>query len=163
MMKISLIILLGIILLGCNSKEKSVNDLEKAFTDLKEDEYWGIYSKYYNFEFYGHYIKFMSDGTYKYYKWDRYGNKHEKDTTEIKLWKVTEDSIFYFNYRFQFKVVLINDGAILVSSGDKETSFMFIKESEKHLRKLDWQLDSDSLKLENPIPYEKWLEIMGEK
>src|SRR5690606_26200768 len=105
----------------------------------------------------------MPDGTYKNFKWDRYGKKHEKDTTEIKKWKVTEDSIFYYNYRYQFKVVLVIERAILVSRGDKKVDLMFIKESKKHLRKRDWELHSDSLKLEKPIPYERWLEIMGEK
>lgn len=164
MMKNSLIIILGIILLGCNSKTKSVNDLEKVFTDLKEDEYWGVY--YQNdecFKFRNYYIKFYEEGTYKNFSWYRNGNRTETDTGETKLWKVTEDSIFYYNYRFQFKVVLINEGVIMVSRGDKKVDLMFIKESEKHLRKMDWELHSDSLKLENPIPYEKWLKIMGEK
>lgn len=67
------------------------------------------------------------------------------------------------NFSFQFKVVLVNEGAILVSRGDKKVDLMFIKESEKHLRKMDWELHSDPLKLEKPIPYEKWLKIMGEK
>src|SRR5690554_1844409 len=126
MMRNSLIIILvGVIFFGCNSKEKPVNDLEKVFTDLKEDEYWGIYYNEYLFEFYGHYVKFMPDGTYKNFKWDRYGKKHEKDTTEIKKWKVTEDSIFYYNYRFQFKVVLINERVIMVSRGDKKVDLMF--------------------------------------
>lgn len=70
MMKNSLIIILGVIFFGCNSKEKPVNDLEKVFTDLKEDEYWGVY--YQNdecFKFNGYYRKFFLDGTYKKYKW----------------------------------------------------------------------------------------------
>lgn len=130
-----LLILLIIALAGCNSDKKPSNDLEKIFTDLKEDEYWGVYYQYYSYEFYGHYIKFMPDGTYKNYKWDINDEKHEKDTAEVKKWKVTKDSIFYYNYRFQYKVVLANEDAILVSSGDKKVDLMFIKESEKHLRK----------------------------
>src|SRR5690554_1496147 len=140
MMKNSLIIILGVILLGCNSKEKPINDLEKVFTDLKEDEYWGVY--YQNdecFKFRNYYIKFYEDGTYKNFSWYRNGNRTETDTGETKLWKVTEDSIFYYNYRFQFKVVLINGGVIMVSRGDKKVDLMFIKESEKHLRKMDWE------------------------
>lgn len=160
MRRTSFLIMLVIFFVGCSSKTKPINDLEKVFTDLKEDEYWGVYYNYYSYEFYGHYTKFMTDGTYKNYKWDIYDEKHEKDTTEIKKWKVTKDSIFYYDYRFQYKVVLANEGAILVSSGDKKIDLIFIKESEKHLRKLDWELDSESLNLENPIPYEKWLEIM---
>jgi|SRR5690606_7074363 len=160
--KNSLLLIFSLFLYGCNTEKSDLNDLEKAFTDLKEDEYWGVYRNYDCFEFNGYYRKFYQDGTYKKYKWDRYGKRFEADSVETKLWKVTEDSIFYYNFRFQYKVVLINDGVILVSKGDKKVDLMFIKESEKHLRKVDWQLHSDSLKLENPIPYEKWLEIMNE-
>ncbi|HLV46702.1 MAG TPA: hypothetical protein VKY32_06640 [Flavobacterium sp.] len=162
-MKNGLLIIFSLFLWGCNTDKRDLNDLEKAFTDLKEDEYWGLY--YHNdecFKFRNRYIKFYQDGTYKDFSWYRNGNRIETDSYETKLWKVTEDSIFYYNFRFQYKVVLINDGVILVSKGDKKVDLMFIKESEKHLRKRDWELHSDSLKLENPIPYEKWLEIMNE-
>lgn len=145
-----LFLFLFLFIIGCNSKKNDTNNLQKYFTDLKEDEYWGIYSAYGNFKFTGQYTKFFSNGTYKDYGWDRYGKKYQADTLEIKKWKITEDSIFYYNYRFKYKVVLINEGAILVSAGNKEVSFMFIKENEKNLRKLDWKLHTDSLKLNNP-------------
>lgn len=145
-----LLFFLLLFIIGCNSKTKNSNDLQKHFTNLKEDEYWGIYSAYDNYKFNGQYTKFFSNGTYKDYGWDRYGKKYQADTLEIKKWKITEDSIFYYNYRFKYKVVLINEGAILVSAGNKKVSFMFIKENEKHLRKRDWELHTDSLKLNNP-------------
>ncbi|WKW46809.1 hypothetical protein P3875_01670 [Myroides sp. JBRI-B21084] len=149
-MKNSLIVLIVVLFFSCNSKENQSNDLQNFFTDLKGDEYWGIYSAYHNFKFNGNYVKFYNNGTYKNYKWDKYGRKFEADTIEIKKWSVTKDSILSYNFRFRYKIVLINEGAILISSGGKETTFMFIKESEKHRRKLDWHLHTDSLKLNNP-------------
>lgn len=151
-MKTSLIILITILFFSCNTKENVSNYLQKSFTDLKEDEYWGVYSAYDNFKFDGNYVKFYRDGTYKDFKWDKYGNKFEADTIEVKKWDITSDSILSYNYRFKYKIVLINEVAILISAGNKRTSFMFIKETENHRRKLDWHLHTDSLKLNNP----KW-------
>lgn len=151
-MRNSLIILVTILFFSCNTKENQLNDLQNCFTNLKEDEYWGVYAAYHNYKFDGEYVKFYNDGTYKDYKWDKYGRKFEADTIEVKKWSVTKDSILSYNFKFKYKIVLINEGAILVSSGEKETTFMFIKESENHRRKLDWHLHTDSLKLNNP----KW-------
>jgi len=149
-MKNSLIVLIAILFFSCNTKENVSNDLHNYFTDLKEDEYWGVYSAYDNFKFDGNYVKFYKDGIYKDFKWDKYGNKFEADTIEVKKWDITTDSILSYNYRFKYKIVLINEGAIFISAGDKRTSIMFIKENGNHRRKLDWHLHTDSLKLNNP-------------
>lgn len=135
--------------IGCTSNNK----LEDVFTNLEEDEYWGVYNGNNNFKFQGTYVKFYKNGTYKYFGWDIYKKKYEGDPYEIKKWKVTEDSILYFNFRFKHKIVLINEGTIIVTAGKNRAEYIFIKEREKYLRKLDWELDSDSLKLGNPINY----------
>lgn len=83
-MKNILLFFLLLFIVSCDSKKNETNDLQKHFTDLKEDEYWGIYSAYDNFKFTGQYTKFFSNGTYKDYGWDRYGIKYEADTLEIK-------------------------------------------------------------------------------
>ncbi len=155
-MKNSFIILVTILFVSCSSRENESNDLQNSFTNLKENEYWGIYMAYDNFKFDGNYVKFFKDGTYRDFKWDKYGNKFEVDPIEIKKWDVTKDSVLSFNYH-KYKIVLINEGVILISSGKKRTSFMFIKENGNHRRKLDWQLHTDSLKLKNPLATERIL------
>lgn len=53
--KNSLLLIFSLFLYGCNTEKSDLNDLEKAFTDLKEDEYWGVYRNYDCFEFNGYY------------------------------------------------------------------------------------------------------------
>lgn len=134
------------ILFSCNS---NTTEIKKHFINLKEDEFWGLYSNSDCFKFNGHYVKFYDNDEYKDFQWDNQGNINETNIYEKKKWNITKDSILSYNYRFKYKIVLINDGAILVSAGDGIT-FMFIKENRNHIRKPEWQLHKDSLKLNNP-------------
>lgn len=147
MMKINIFIVVFLLLISCNSNNSS--EIKSHFVDIRDDEFWGLYTKTDCFKFTGHYIKFYKNDIYKDFQWDTNGNLSEVNIHDDKKWNVTNDSILSYNYRFKYKIVLINEGTILVSSGNG-VSFMFIKESSKNLRKAEWELNKDSLKLNNP-------------